>query len=251
MQPVLLHFTPTEYDALKARADNAVDPTELAQSLTSKVSVGTPLLLPPGSAAAGSAPLRLTSQTTPLAVVEQGALELIGNSLQFSQFVRRRGVMMSQDVRTTDTVIANSTVETTISTTNYGASYWEVGKAEETRLFGQFAQTTTGSGSLFIRVKYNGTTVLTMSTAIGTVTARPFTVFIIRTVRSVGPTGTIQINGRLSVDAVTNDADSTVLAVRDTTVAGTVTVTAQWNVANVANTVTFQQGYVLSIEPNR
>jgi hypothetical protein len=250
MQPALL-FSPVQYEALKSRVDNAIDPSELTTALASKLSVGTPLVLPAGSAAPGSAPLRLTSQTTPLAVVEQGAFELIGNSLQFSQFLRRRGVMMSQDVRTSSVTIANSVAETTVSTSNYGASYWEVGKAEETRLFGSFAQTSTGSGSLFIRVKYNGTTVLTMSTAIGTVTARPFNVFIIRTVRSVGPTGTIQINGRLSVDAVTNDADAAVLTVQDTTVSGTVTVTAQWNVANVANTATFQQGYVLSIEPNR
>ena len=184
MQPVLLHFTPTEYDALKARADNAVDPTELAQSLTSKVSVGTPIVLPPGSAAAGSAPLRLTSQTTPLAVVEEGAFELIGNSLQFSQHVKRRGVVMSQDTRTSTTTIVNSTAETLLDQDDHGADYLEVGKVEDIRLYGQIAQTSVGSGSLFVRVKYAGVTVLTLSTAVGTITVRPFNIFVITTLPS-------------------------------------------------------------------
>ena len=62
-----------------------------------------------GTTAVGTAPLKFTTQAQGLLVVEQGAMELIGNSLQFTQKAKRRGVVMSQSVRVADVAQTNTT----------------------------------------------------------------------------------------------------------------------------------------------
>ena len=211
------------------------------------------LILNAGGTAAGTAPLKLTTQGSPLTSEEQGTFELVGNSLQFTQLVKRRGVAMTQSTRTSDTTVANTTTESAaIVTAEHGAGYLEVGKCEEIVLRGTLQQTAAGSGQLQVRVKYAGATIQTITTTVGAIAAgTPFEIRITATCRSTGASGSMQFNSVLWIDGVSNIPDSTALATIDTTTAQNTTSTLQWTVANASNTITVNQGRVLCIEPNR
>ncbi len=204
-----------------------------------------------GSTAASTAPLKFTTQAAGLTTVEQGTMELIGNSLQFTQLAKRRGVVMSQGVLTADVVVANSTTESAaLITAEHGANYMEVGKMEEITLHG-IIQKESGT-TLSICFKYNGTTVLTaVSTASTIVANTPYEIHIVTTCRSVGATGKMQINAHMAIDGLSNGPDAHKEITINTTTAQNTTVTALWSASGSGNTMTIQQGSVLCIEPNR
>ena len=211
------------------------------------------LHLKAGGTAAGTAPLKFTTQASPLTTVEQGTMELVGNSLQFTQLAKRRGVVMSQNTITATTTVQNTTTESAaLITAEHGANYWEVGKMEEIRVYGTIQQTTSGSGTLSIKTKYAGITILTASTVSNTIAAgTPFEIHIIVTCRSTGASGSIQVNAHLDIDGVVNPPDAQTLVTINTTIAQNTTTTATWSQAQGANVLTVYQGRVLCIEPNR
>lgn len=211
------------------------------------------LHIPAGTTAATTAPIRLTTQASGLTTVEQGALELIGNSLQFTQLAKRRGVAMTQTVLTADVTTGNTASESAaLITAEHGAGYLEVGKCEEIVLRGIVQQTAAGGGQLQVRTKYAGATISTTQTQIGVIAAAtPFEFRVSCTVRSIGGSGTMQINSVLWIDGISNIPDSTTLASIDTTTAQNTTVTVQWTSAQTDNTITVNQGRVLCIEKNK
>ncbi|MCX6190533.1 MAG: hypothetical protein NTW54_13245 [Bacteroidetes bacterium] len=206
-----------------------------------------------GSTAAGKAPLKFTTQAAGLTTVEQGTMELIGNSLQFTQLAKRRGIMMSQSTITSSTTIANDATESTaLITAEHGANYLEVGKMEEIRIYGTIQQNSTGGGVLEIRTKYAGSQILIAKTVSAYITSgTPFEIHVICTCRSTGVSGTMQVNAHLDIDGVANPPDAQALVVIDTTLPQNTTVTAKWTVANATNILTVQQGRVICIDPNR
>lgn len=209
------------------------------------------VVIGPGNTTTAS--IKLTSQAAGLTSVEQGAIELVGNSLQFTQLLKRRGVAMTQSVLTTDTTLTNSTAESAaVITAEHGPNYLEVGKCEEIILRGVLQQAAAGSGRLQVRVKYAGVTVQTIQTNVATIAANtPFEIRVTTTVRSIGATGTMQVNGVLWIDGLANAADAAALVTIDTTSAEDTTVTLQWTYASASNVITVSQGRVLCIEPNR
>lgn len=213
------------------------------------------LRLAAGGTTANSAPLYLTTQASPLATPEQGAMELVGNSLQFSQLVRRRGVAMSQGVITSSTtLVATDQNETAaLITASHGANYLEVGKMEEILLYGTISQRTNANARLTVRIKYAGVTKQTIVTpALTAITTQPFLIRVACTVRSTGGSGTMQINGLMEINGVAVDPGASTLANIDTTTAQNTTVTFQWDTDNNAsNIVTLEQGRVLCVETNR
>lgn len=211
------------------------------------------ITIPAGGTTAGSSTFKLTTQSAPLVTPEQGAFELVGNSLQFTQKAKRRGVVMSSSVITSTTTLENTTTESSaLITAEHGANYLEVGKAEEVVIRGTIQQTTAGAGVLQVRTKYDGVTLLAATTVSAVIPAgTPFEVRIATTVRTIGTTGTMQINAVLWIDGVANVADAQTLATINTTIAQNLTITAQWTVANTSNTISVHQGRVLSIEPSR
>jgi len=211
------------------------------------------LTLPPGGTTTHTAPFYLSTQPAGLTDVEQGAFELIGNSLQFTQLLKRRGVSLSQSVLTSDVTLANSTTESSnIIAAEHGPQYLEIGKCEEIMLRGVIQQAAAGSGRMQLRVKYAGSTKLTIQTNVGSIPAgTPFEARIATTVRSIGASGTMQINAVVWIDGYSNTPDASTLATIDTTTAQETTVTIQWTVANAGNSVTINQGRVLCIEPNK
>lgn len=197
--------------------------------------------------------LRIGSHIVGISSVIQGMLELIGNSLQFTQLAKRRGVAMSQAVITSDAILGNDNTESAaLITAEHGANYLEVGKCEEIILRGIVRQTIVGGGQLQVRTKYAGVTISTTTTAAGNIAAgTPFEFKVTTTCRSIGGSGSLQINSVLWIDGVSNVPDSAALVTIDTTTAQNTTITFQWTVADTSNTITVNQGRVLCIETNK
>lgn len=236
------------------------DGATVAMTILNDGSVGIGITVPTavlhlkaGTTAANTAPLKFTTQASPLTTVEQGTMELVGNSLQFSQLARRRGVAMSQKVIIDTTTTANTTTESAaLIIASHGADYFEVGKREEIELNGMIAQRANPAAILTIRIKYAGVTQITITTPASTViNSRQFTLRVQATVRTTGATGTLQMNAMLFVSGLTVDPSVSSLTTINTTIAQDTTVTAQWGEANVADTISIEQGRVLCIEPNR
>jgi hypothetical protein len=213
------------------------------------------LHLPAGGTAANTAPLKFTTQASPLVTVEQGTMELVGNSLQFTQLAKRRGVAMSQAVMTSSFTLVSSAAESgAIITAEHGANYLEVGKMEEIRLYGTIQKDVGApTNTLTIRVKYAGATIQTIVSDSAVIAAgTPIEIIICTTCRSIGGAGTMQVNTKLMIDGVTNVPDSaTLVSPIDTTTAQNTTVTAQFTNASATNNLVIHQGRVLCVETNK
>jgi hypothetical protein len=71
------------------------------------------------------------------------------------------------------------------------------------------------------------------------------------TFRTVGATGTAQINSWLEVPGETTKGGTTLVSPIDTTTAQDTTITATWGEANAADKLVVEQARVLCIEPNK
>ena len=219
------------------------------------------ITLPAGTTVAGSAPLKLTTQASPLTVVEQGTMELVGNSLQFTQLAKRRGVAMSQNVIISDTTIVGGGAETgNVLVAEQGANYPEIGKCVEMIVRGTMSQRSNVNATFSMKVYYGAaasetlrqTITTTASSAIGTGT--PFEMRVTATFRTVGAgSGSIQLNTVFWIDGVANVPDSALLiSSLDTTVATNLIIRiAAGTDNNATNTLTANQGRVLCIETQR
>ena len=207
-----------------------------------------------GTAAAGTAPLKFTTQAAALTTPEQGTMELVGNSLQFTQLAKRRGVAMTQGVVLSDVVADNTETETAaLITAEHRANYLEVGKSEKITLVGITSQRNNAASYIKMYIKYGGVTIDSVATP-GTqaiAAGSPFELSIYMTVRTVGATGTMQINSIYTVDGIAVIPSAPHLVTINTTIAQNTTVTAKWNEANASNLFTLNQGHILCIEPNR
>lgn len=206
-----------------------------------------------GTTAAGTAPLKLTTQASGLTTVEQGAFELIGNSLQFTQLAKRRGVLMGQGVRTSNTTVENTTTESaSLITAEHGAGYLEVGKCEILTLIGTLGQRSNPNAYIDFKIKYAGSVIHTLSTSISNAIAAgsPFRLTVWTTCRATGATGTMQINSMLEcVNEVTKGGNNSVTI--DTTTSQDTTVTASWGEAHASNILVVHQAFIQCIETNR
>lgn len=212
------------------------------------------LHLPAGGTAANTAPLKFTTQASALTVVEQGTMELVGNSLQFSQLAKRRGVVMSQSTMTASFTLVSSAAESAaIITAEHGANYLEVGKMEEIRLYGTLQKDVGApTNTLTIRVKYAGATIHTIVSSNAAVAANTqVEIIITATLRTTGATGTMQINSIVRIDGDVITPAAPTLVTVNTTSAENTTITAQFTNSSGTNNLVIHQGRVLCIEPNR
>jgi hypothetical protein len=217
-------------------------------------SVSAPLAwlhLPPGTA--GRPPVRFTSQVSPLTTPVAGTMEFIGNSLQFTQYARRRGIVMSRDVLTSTFQLVSSASESAaVITAQHGADYPEIGKSEEIVLRGVIQKDTGAPNTLTTRVKYGGTTIQTIVSSNAAIPAgTPIEIRVTLTWRSLGTTGTLQVNSVVWIDGITNLPDNTTLVTVNTTIDQNITITEQFTNSSATNNLQIHQGRVLCIEPNR
>ena len=207
-----------------------------------------------GTTAVNTAPLKFSSQSAGLTTVEAGAMEYIGHSLQFSQYLKRRGVMMSESVVIADVTADNTATETAaLLSAQHGANYLEAGKCEKLVLVGTLSQRNNANSFLKIYIYYGATKIDSVSTPSTTTIAAGslFELKIYITCRTTGTTGTVQINTAFSADGVAIVPDPPALKTINTTTSDTFSITAKWNEAHASNLFTMNQGYVECIEPNR
>jgi len=196
------------------------------------------------------APLTFTTQPNGLTTFVQGAMELIGNSLQFINLAKRRSVVQATGVRTTNLTVANTLIETTLISSSYGANYLEVGKSEEIIVRGVIGKA--NSNTLTLRMTYAGVTIITLPITGAAITSgTAFEVLAVSTCRGVGPTGTLQVNLLTRIDGITNPPDTRATVTVNTTIAQNLTLTAQWGTASVSNTLTVDHGRVLCIDGDK
>lgn len=212
------------------------------------------LHLPAGGTTVGTGPFKLTTQASGLSTPEQGAFELIGNSLHFTNLAVRRTVVQAVQVITSDVTVGNTTTETTVFTVPHGAGYLTVGKMEEINLFGSFTSNMgVGANTLTVRLKYAGTTIATFVIPEASRSALDIEVHVLMTVRSIGAgTTSWQTHSDAKVDTETNAASvNALVSGLDSTAAEATTVTVQWSDAALGNTVTFEQGRAVSLDLNQ
>lgn len=198
------------------------------------------LHLLPGSATAGRAPLYLSSGPL-LPTPEPGAMEYLNHTLYFTTYLVRRSVMLNQDIVTADATVTNTTAETTVYSIPMAANYLTVGKVIIPKLYGIYSS---GGGRTFtLRLKYAGSTVISIQSDGGTVTNAPWYVHFPTTIRAVGASGSaisMAVGTFNNADKTTSATGTTAI---DTTVPNTLTVTVQWSAANASDAFTVQQGY--------
>jgi len=237
-----------EADArVKAMMYGAFASTAVAQDLTFNAQVGVNipptawLTLRAGSAAAGTAPLKLTSGTN-LTTPEAGTIEYDGTRFYITGSGARRVISRASDVITTAATAANTTAEITVFTAVLPANILAAGKVYTVLGYGK-ASTQNASATLTIRVKVDGVTLVTLACTPGQAANDPMCYRLTFTVRTIGATGTISSHGDIEVKdskVHTNTSSTTV----DTTAVGGVTVTFQWDNAHADNTATLDQGFL-------
>jgi hypothetical protein len=206
------------------------------------------LHIKPGTAAAGTAPLKFTSGTL-LTTPEKGTIEFKGQTFYATTSAERRSIVLAQNVVATPISVASSSTETTIYTSTMAANYLTVGKLINIKLFGRF--TTNGTGQLYtIRVKLGTTTLLTKTSTSQSGTDRPWEVDLRTIVRSIGATGTVMTFGKTQQDVLTPSIGVTPVTTVNTTLSNTITVTIQWNVASANNSFTLEGGATECIDQN-
>lgn len=197
------------------------------------------------------APIVLKTENTGVSPVINGALEKIGNTLQYTNLAVRRGVVQSLGVLASDLSVTNTTTETTILTIPHGANYLEVGKVEKGEIQGAISSVSgVGANTLTIRVKYAGVTQATFVIPEAARTSQNIEIHVITTCRAIGNgTTSMQIHARSEIDNEANDATVNVLATGlNSTTAENTTVTVEWSDASASNSLTALQSFVLCID---
>jgi len=128
-----------------------------------------------------------------------------------------------------------------------------VGKCEILTLVGRIEQRSNVNAVLTVRVKYAGVTVQTLTGPDSTVIAAntPIRIVVYTTVRSIGGTGTMQVNGILEIMGAIVDNGAAALPTIDTTTAQDTTITVQWGESNAADILNVEQGFVECVETNK
>ncbi|MBC7845243.1 MAG: hypothetical protein H7Y10_01970 [Flavobacterium sp.] len=195
-----------------------------------------------GTTAAGTAPLKLTDGpliTSP----ESGAIEDKGHTFYASTYLKRRSIMLAQDIVVAPVTVANTTTETTIYTAPMGANYLTAWKLINIKLYGrQSTVNCSSAGTYTLRFKRAGITVLAIASTASSDTNRPFDVDIRSTIRCIGVSGTVITYAKTQQNNLTPNIVIGNLNTIDTTVSNTLTLTVQWTSADPNNTLTLEGG---------
>jgi len=199
------------------------------------------LHLAAGTTAAGTAPLKFTSGTD-LTTPEAGVIEYDGTRFYMTGTAARRAVSRGSDSIITPETVHTSAVETTVFTASLPADSIAAGKVYEIFGYGK-ASTHDASATLTVRLKINGTTLVTLGEKPGAAADDPLHYRLTFTARTIGGMGTISSHGDIRIKDTAEHANisSTVI---DTTGVVDVIVTFQWDASHASNTATLDQGFM-------
>jgi len=223
----------------------AAAPVDQDLTFNAQVGVNIPptawLTLRAGSAAAGTAPLKMTSGVL-LTTPEAGVLEFYDGRYYITAADARRVVSRASDSIIAAQTVHTSTAETTVFTAVLTANSMKAGKVYELLGYGE-ASTHNASATLTVRIKVNGTTLTTLACIPGQAANDPLDLRLTFTTRTVGAAGTISSHGCIRVknsEQHTNTSSTVV----NTTIANNITVTFQWSASHASNTVALDQAYL-------
>jgi hypothetical protein len=227
-------------------------------AISSKLYIGsvstTPLALlhlAAGGIGANGSPFKLTTQAAGLTTPEQGVMELINNTLSFTNLAVRRSVVQGQSVRTATATVANTTTETEVFSCSQGANYLTAGKQIEVSLQGLYTSISgAGANTLTVRIKYAGVTLVTLVTSEANNTDQVVDIIAKFTCRTSGGGGTGQIYGKCDINNVLTDPSQIASFALDTTTAQNLTITVQWSDASASNDIRITQGRAICVDNN-
>lgn len=195
-----------------------------------------------GTAAAGTAPLKLTAGTS-LTAAEPGAVEYDGNKLWMTNASLAResltGCLFTQtaDQTVTNTVSETSIVGTGVGTATLPANFFVAGKTVRIRIGGVYSTPALGA-SLVVKVKLGSTAIASVTTTslLGGASSLEFDGEAIVTCRTTGASGTVAVHGDIEYSITTaggialdslNNGGAT--ATVDTTTSKLFDVTVTWD----------------------
>lgn len=140
--------------------------------------------------------------------------------------------------------IANTATETAFTSSyNIPANSLQVGSVIRARLFGVYSTDASVAPTLRVRLKLDSTTVVdTQAATLSTgVTSAGWSLEAQLIVTAIGGSGSVESQGVAALDAALVDTPNTSGISVDTTVAQTVSATAQWGAADTDNTITLRE----------
>ena len=210
------------------------------------------VVLAPGTATAGTAPLKFTAGSL-LSGVEAGAVEFFANGFWLTNLAVRRTIVQGQQVLTSSQTLASSAAETTMYTVSHGANYLVVGKQEDIELLGTVTSVLGGGdNTLTVRVKYAGTFIGSFVLPEANRSGVGWDLHVMTTVRAIGlNTTSIQVHCNFDLNGTATDEVVNHLQTGlDSTTAQATTVTMQWSDADSGNSISILQGRTLSVDNN-
>ena len=196
---------------------------------------------PPGDSI--DAPLILDATGTLVSVPDPGSVEFAGTTFYMTTDGARSSVNLCDDVHTSDDVLENTTVETTLHTFNAAADFLTAGKLVSFKCLGHYS-TRNASDTLTVRLKHNGITLATLVTPGKNVTNTGFKVEAHLTQQTVGVAGVTRGWMQFQGSGAPLISIATSTGTLDTTAPATLSLTYQWSFADAANTLTEQQGWI-------
>jgi len=201
------------------------------------------LHLPAGTAAAGTAPLKVASGTL-LTTSEAGAIEYDGCKFYLTNVATARSIDRTSDVAVATVTVENTDTETTIWTGAMAANSLCAGNMFKFHCDGVVQNAgASADDEVTLRIKVGGNLVATLNPTTKAIGAGShWHIDANATQRTIGASGSRAVH----IDLVIDDDSETLVAVAaiNTTANMDVTVTAQWATADASNIISLYQGYM-------
>lgn len=173
---------------------------------------------------------------------QSGTLEYDGESFYLTNINHRRFISRACDSLIKPQTVSNTTVETTVFTDVLNANELSEHRVYRLPFYGEFS-TASASDTVTIKVKVNGTVILSLTSTAGVATNDPVHGWAVFTVRSIGTTGTISAHAHLMIAGKEVHANTSSLVI-NTAIINNLVLTFQWGAAKVGNTITLDQAFL-------
>jgi len=216
------------------------DSSEGAPSSYTNFNASGHITLPAGTAAANTAPLKFTAGTL-LETPEAGTIEYDGDKFYITNGVTQRAIDRTSNVAVETVTCSNTTDETTIWTAIMAANSLDAGNVFMFHANGA-VESASNSDLVTLRLKIDGVTRATLVQDTKKMVGAHWHIDAIATQRTIGETGSRAMHAHLEIDEV--DAWLSDILEVNTTDTMDITLTAQWNEADVGNILQLFQAFM-------
>lgn len=207
---------------------------------TGNLTTTKPIVLPAGTATAGSAPLKFVAGTK-LGTPEAGAMEFADGRWYVTGTAKQIALDRTCTPIVATTTVANTVTETTLFTESLSANAMKVERIYKIHIDGIISTASAADDATF-NFYLGSTLYVTSAPAMGAITNAVWCGDYEITIRTTGASGTSALHRTLCINGVESEVSS--LQAVDTTVANAITFKIQWNNAKAGNTISIYQGWV-------